>query len=158
MIKHCTPIQSEISRVNQSYISIIVHFLRIKSNWRLEHFVLEGMELPGSHTAEQLTDAIKECMSDWNIEELNISRITIDNASNNVKTVEQVLEWPYLPCFGHTLNLAVKAGLVIPKVQKVVSECSNIVAHFRRSSTAMYIFKEKQIILGLPEHSLIQDL
>ena len=33
----------------------------------------------------------------------------------------------YLPCFDHTLNLAVKAGLAIPRVQKVVSKCSNIV-------------------------------
>ena len=57
-------------------------------NWRLEHFVLESKELPRSHTAEHLTEAIKECMSDWNIEESNIGCITIDNASNNVKTVE----------------------------------------------------------------------
>ena len=88
MKKHFTPILSEISRVNQSYISITVHFLRIKFNWSLEHFVLEGKELPWSHTAEQLTKAIKECMSDWNIEKLNISRITIDYTSNNVKAVE----------------------------------------------------------------------
>ena len=61
-------------------------------------------------------------MIQWNNEELNISCITIDYAYKDVKAVEQVLEWPYLPCFGHTLNLAVKAGLAIPKVQKVVSE------------------------------------
>ena len=42
--------------------------------------------------------------------------MTIDNASNIVKVVEQVSEWPYLLCFGHTLNLAVKAGLAIPRV------------------------------------------
>ena len=43
-------------------------------------------------------------MTDWNIEESSISCITIDNASNIVKAVEQVLEWSYLPCFGHTLT------------------------------------------------------
>ena len=37
------------SSVNQSYTSITVHFLKIKSDWRLEHFVLESNELPGSH-------------------------------------------------------------------------------------------------------------
>ena len=82
----------------------------------------------------------------------------IDSASNIAKAVEQVLEWPYLPCFGHTINVAVKDGLVIPRMQKVISKCSNIVAYFRRSSKAMYIFKEKQIALGLPQHSLTQDL
>ena len=68
------------------------------------------------------------------------------------------MEWPFLPCFGHTLNLAVKAGLAIPRVQKVISKCSNIVTHFRRSSKAIYTFKQKQVALGLPEHSLIQDV
>ena len=106
------------SRVNQSYINITLHFLKTKSVWMFEHFVLESKELPGNHTAEHLAEAIKECMHDWNIEESNLSGITIDNTSNIVKAVEQVLEWPYLPCFGHTLNLAVKAGLAIPRMQR----------------------------------------
>ena len=52
------------SRVNQTYINITVHFLKIKSYWKLEHFVVEGKELPGSHIAEHPAEAIKECMSD----------------------------------------------------------------------------------------------
>ena len=56
------------SKVKSSYISITVHFLKTKSDWRLEHFDLESKKLPGSHTAEYLVVAIKECMSDWNIE------------------------------------------------------------------------------------------
>ena len=57
------------SRVNQSYISITTHFLKTKSDWMFEHFVLESRELPGSHTAEHLAETIKECLHDWNIEE-----------------------------------------------------------------------------------------
>ena len=85
--------------------------MKTKSDWRLEHFVLEDKKLPGSHIAEHLPEAIKECINDLKIEESNISCITIANASNNVKAVEQVLEWPYLPCFAHTLNFAVKVAL-----------------------------------------------
>jgi len=132
--------------------------VKTKSDWKFEHFLLESKELPGSHTAEHLAEAIKECLHGWNIEESKISCITVDNASNIIKAVEQVLEWPYLPCFGHTLNLAVKSGLGMARVQKVVSKCSNIVMHLRRSSKAMYILKEKQVALGLPNHSLIQDV
>ena len=51
-----------------------------------------------------------------------------------------------------------KAGLAIPRVQKVISKYSNIVTHFRRSSKAMYTFKQQQVALGLPEYSLIQDV
>ena len=47
------------SRVNQSYISITAHFLKVKSDWQFEHFVLESKELPDSHTAEHLAEAIK---------------------------------------------------------------------------------------------------
>ena len=90
--------------------------MKTKSDWRLEHFVLESKKLPGSHTAEHLAEAIKGCMSDWNIEVSNISCMTIDNASNIVKAVEQVSEWTYLLCVGHILNLAVKAGLAILRV------------------------------------------
>ena len=47
------------SRVNQSYISITEYFLKLKSDWQFEHFVLESRELLGSHTAEYLAEALK---------------------------------------------------------------------------------------------------
>ena len=146
------------SRINQSYISITAHFLKVKFDWQFEHFVLESKELPGSHTAEHLAEAIKESLSAWKILDSQISCVTIDNASNIVKAVDQLLKWPHLPCFGHTLNLAVKAGLAIPRVHQAVSKCSHIVTYFRRSSKATYVLKDKQIALGLPQHSMIQDV
>ena len=82
----------------------------------------------------------------------------IDNTSNIVKAVDQLLKWPHLPCFGHTLNLAVKAGLAIPRVHQAVLKCSHIVTYFRRSSKATYALKEKQISLGLPKYSMIQGI
>ena len=82
------------SRVNQSYISVTTHFVKTKSDWKFERFVLESKELPGSHTAEHLAEAIKEYLQ----------------------------------------------------------------THFRRSSKAMYILKEKQVALGLSNHSLLQDV
>ena len=101
------------SRVNQSYISITVHYLKVKSDCQFEHFVLESKELLGSHTVEHLAETLKECLSEGEIQHSQISCVTIDNASNIVKadSVDQLLKWSHLPCFGHTLNLAVKAGL-----------------------------------------------
>ena len=129
--------------------------MKVKSDWQFEHFVLESKELPGSHTAEHLAEAITECLIEWEIQDSQISCVTIDNASNIVKAVDQLLKWPHLPCFGHTLNLAVKAGLAIPRIHQAVSKCSHIVTYFRRSSKAAYLLKEKQIALGLPQHSMI---
>ena len=66
---------------------------------------------------------------EWKIQDSQISCVTIDNASDIVKVVDQVLKWPHLPCFGHMLNLAVKAGLAIPRVYQVVSKRSHISAY-----------------------------
>ena len=112
-----------------------------------------SFSLPESHTAEHLADAIKECLGDWNIEKFKISCITVDNAFNIIKGVKQILEWPYLPCFGHTLNLALKAGFALPRVQKVVSKCLNIVTYFRKFSKAMYILNKNNDLSV--QHSLI---
>ena len=127
------------SRVNQSYICITAHFLKVKSDWQFEHFVLESKELSGSHTAEHLAEAIKECLIEWEIQDSQISCVTIDNASNIVKAVDQLLKWPHLPCFGHTLNLAVKAGLAIPRIHQAVTYC-NIFSKVKQSS----IFFERE--------------
>ena len=72
--------------------------------------------------------------------------------------MDTVLAWPYLHCFAHTLNLAVKAGLCIERIHRVVSRCSRLVAFFRRSSIAAYKLLDKQKALGCPTHALVQDV
>ena len=72
--------------------------------------------------------------------------------------MDTVLAWPYLHCFAHTLNLAVKAGLCIERIHRVVSRCSRLVAFFRRSSNAAYKLLHKQKTLGCPTHELVQDV
>ena len=84
------------SRINQSCISITAHFLKVKSDWQFEHFVLESKELPGSHTAEHLAEAIKKSLKAWKILDSQISGVTIDNTSNIVKAIYQLLKWPHL--------------------------------------------------------------
>jgi len=76
------------SRINQSYINITAHFLKVKFDWQFEHFVLESKEFPVSHTAEHLAETIKESLSAWKILDSQISCVTIDNASNIVKAVD----------------------------------------------------------------------
>ena len=92
--------------------------------------MLESKELPGNYTAEHLAEAIKECLSEWEIQDSKISCVMTDNASNIVKAIDQLLKWLHLHCFGHTLNLAVKDVLAIPRVHQVVSKCSHIVTYF----------------------------
>ena len=138
-----------------SYIGITVHFL--STDWEYHRFVLENSELAVSHTAENLGEAIKECTDHWRITK-KVSCTTVDNASNIHKCMDTVLAWPYLHCFAHTLNLAVKAGLCIERIHQVVSRCSRLVAFFRRSSNAAYKLLDKLKALGCPTHALVQDV
>jgi len=55
------------SRNNESYVGLTIHFLT--PDWEFAHFVLENKELPVSHTAEIPTDALKEILSDWVIQD-----------------------------------------------------------------------------------------
>ena len=144
------------SRTNDSYIGLTVHL--ITPDWKFAHFVVENKELPVSHTAEHLAEAITEIIHDWEITETKISCTTVDNGANVHKSLADVLQWPYLHCFGHTLNLAVKAGLAVSRISHIQAKCSRIVSFFRRSSKAKYTLIEKQKALGLPEHALLQDV
>ena len=42
-----------------------------------------------------------------------------DNAANEVKAFRQ-LDWSQLSCMGHNINLAVKAALSVPEVNKLI--------------------------------------
>ena len=58
---------------------------------------------------------------------------------------------------GHTLQLSVKRGLEVAKIRKCVSRCKCLVSHFKKSSKEMYKLREKQTMLELPNHEIIQD-
>ena len=61
-------------------------------------------------------------------------------------------------CFGHSLNLAVKAGLKIGQVKDAVARCSRVVTYFHKCSRATYLLEVKQQALGLPSHSCLQEV
>ena len=58
-----------------------------------------------------------------------------DSAANEVKAFS-LLEWPRLLCFGHKLNLAVKAGTSIAEVNKIVAKSRYPVSFFHWSPQA----------------------
>ena len=63
-----------------------------------------------------------------------------------------------LSCFGHTLQLAVNAGLVLNAIARVIAASHKIVGHFKHSTVAMGALTERQKLLKIPEHSLVKDV
>ena len=80
-----------------------------------------------------------------------------DNCKNIVNAVVEHLEVFHLPCIGHTLQLAVEKAFHLSDVMSVLGRVRKLVGHFKKSSKATYSLREKQQLLGLPQHELIQQ-
>ena len=66
--------------------------------------------------------------------------------------------WGDLPCFAHTLQLAVNAGLSLAMLKRLSGMCRKIVGHFKHSAVAMGALRERQKSMNIPQHCLIQDV
>ena len=86
-----------------------------------------------SHNAANLASALEGVLEEWGLSHKNLSCVTTDNAANIENAICDVLVWPHLGCFGHTLNLAVKAGLKFGQVKDAIARCSCLVSQIYKS-------------------------
>ena len=96
-------------------------------------------------------------LGEWNLSQDELSAVTTDNGSNIVLATE-ILGWPRMPCFSHTLQLAVEQAMSLPNVSRALARCRRLVSHFNHSSKSTYLLKQKQEDLHHSQHSLIQDV
>ena len=143
------------SQAGKAFIGITVHFTE---DFQLKSFALTNEELPVSHNAANLASTLEGVLEEWGLSHKNLSCVTTDNAANIENAICDILVWPHLGCFGHTLNLAVKAGLKIGQVKDAIARCSHLVTYFHKFTRASYVLGEKQPALGLPSHVLIQEV
>ena len=99
---------------------------------------------------------MQQMLSDWNINNEKVVAVVTDNAKNMVNAISD-LDLFNLPCIGHTLQLGVKKAFDVPKVHSALARVGRQVAHFHRSPKSMSKLREKQKLLGLHEHQLIND-
>ncbi|KAK3108196.1 hypothetical protein FSP39_002934 [Pinctada imbricata] len=145
------------SIAQESYQTITCHY--INEEWELKSVVLETKKITGSHTGEAIAESIKETVTKWSLDSLPSPPIAVtDNAANEMKAFE-ILKWERFGCYGHRLNLAVKKGLEIKELSKILAKGRKLVTYFHQSSSASDLLKEKQtLLLGEDkQHRLIQD-
>ena len=135
-----------------------VTFHTISEDWELLRFTLQNKALPDRHNAENLAEALLTSLQQWSLDPGLLSCATVDNAANIQKAVTDVHLWECLGCFGHTINLCVKAGLKVPQIATAIARCSRLVKFFRKSSRTAHILSEKQEALGINQNKLIQDV
>ena len=105
---------------------------------------------------ENISHVLQSAAEEWNLQGKIVS-MTTDNARNIVLAVAK-MGWTSLPCFGHTLQIAVRAGLQLPAVSQLSGRCRNLVGHFRHSYNAQNVLERKQEQLQLPKHNILQEV
>lgn len=109
------------SVAQEGYITVTAHFIQ---RWQLKCKVLATRVLDDRHTGENLSKIIHEIRKEFGIKE--ISTMTTDNASNMVSAAQKA-QIERVPCFSHTLQLAVTDGLKKPQVQKALAASRRLV-------------------------------
>ena len=142
------------SRSGQGYFSLIAHY--VTSEFEMKHSSLQCHHMPGTHDHSHLSGAISDSLCEWCIDaDKDVTAFTTDNDSNVVKAVED-LDKIRLPCAGHTLNLSVQKAFEVQAVQKAISRSKKVVEHFNKSQPHREELENKQEMLELPKHKLIQ--
>lgn len=143
------------SRSTKSYVTVTAHFLN--ADWTLSSLTLETTEFEERHTAINLRAHLDETTKRWHLTN-KVTGITHDNASNITAAVrDSDCVGMSVPCFAHTLQCAVNAGLAGNSIQKLVEKSRGIVGHFKHSNLATTALTEQQRQLNLPRHRLIQS-
>ena len=137
----------------RGYITLTCHL--IDDKWKLHSFVLTTNEVAEDHTSENLVIALDTIMKEWGIRQTVIGTST-DNGSNIIKAVRDMGLFN-MPCVGHTLNLAVKKSFEIDRITRALARIRRLVGYFHRSTKAASKLREKQQLLGVKDHRLIND-
>lgn len=137
----------------EPYITVTAHY--ITSKWELKARVLCTTLMPERHTAANIAARISDIIEEWGI---SVFCTVHDNASNMNLAMENCQMFPKdLGCSGHTLQLAIKSGLVLPDVAKTVDAARRVVSHFRHSAVATCALKTRQEQLGIKTNKLQGD-
>ena len=135
------------------YITVTAHY--ITDVWKIKSKVLRTDYMTERHTAVNIADKLTETINDWDV---SVFSTVHDNASSMNLAMELCQQFPsHLGCTGHTLQLAIKAGLDLPDVEKMTAAARRLVGHFRHSSVAHVALKKCQESLGKPPRKLQND-
>ena len=138
-------------------------FLSLTAQWvdedfKLQKVILHAQECPGSHTAENLKMAFLKMLQAWNIPKERVHALLRDNARNMAKAMEEA-QLPSLPCFAHTLQLAINDSILSQRtIKDILAIGRRLVGHFKHSTLAYGRLKDVQLELAMVPKRLQQDV
>ena len=138
---------------SRSYMAVTAHI--ISDDWKMKSFCLTTREIVDAHTADNIANELSAVITEWQLD-TKVLGITTDNA-RNVKNAVDSLNFTHFGCIGHTLQLSVSRGLQLGFVSRVLGRVRKLVEHFHKSTNATYALRQKQQLLGILEHALVQQ-
>jgi len=119
----------------RKFVSLTLHF--VDDDWNLQSLCVDVFSLLESHTGPLLAAAIKKKVDKWVGDEQLFSAHVTDNGANFANASEEIVGVDnHIPCFAHTLQLAIgdvlgkdgvssKCKSDIQKVQQIVDAVQN---------------------------------
>ena len=143
------------SIANERFICLTLH--GITKHWSIKGFVLDLVAVKDAETAENVADMVLEIMDRWDLKTDRVVCATTDARANMKKAVQENLEWPWLHCLAHALNLSVRRGLDADTVRSALKKAKAICRFFRKSPKASESLLDQQKRLDLSTKKLAID-
>ena len=112
------------------YITFTIHF--IDDSWVLKSLCLDTVPLSTDHTGQNIADAMKDVLENWDLHTADLIASTTDNGSNVVAAFK-ILDLLRIGCFGHNLDLGIRKGLANNQMQRTLTRYQSLVELFHRS-------------------------
>lgn len=128
----CLTTDAWTSENTDSYIAVTCHYVHAEDNM-IKSALLTCFLTTERHTSANLAHDLQNVIREWDLQHKVVAIVT-DNAANIVSAVVDVLKKRHIPCFAHTLNLAVQDGL--QAVSELCVKVKEIVGHFKRSTVS----------------------
>ncbi|XP_038137844.1 E3 SUMO-protein ligase ZBED1-like [Cyprinodon tularosa] len=141
------------SLAQDHYITVTAHY---SSQGKLQQKVLRTKAVYRAQTGETVAVEIGEVLEEFGITQ-KVVVMTVDNASN-MDVAAKKLDILKLGCFAHTLNLAAQKVYSIAAMTRWAAKLRAVIVWMKRSSMAKVVLKEKQLLLKLPQHTMILDV
>lgn len=128
----------------------------IGQDWKYKECCLHAQPFNDRLIGENIVTTFITCMDSWKITD-KLYLVLRDSGSNFVAGFRNagILS---CSCFAHTLQLAIKDGILVQKgVESLLSVCRKVVGHFKHSNVSLHALASFQAKLELPQQRPVQD-
>lgn len=157
-VKSAVESATQLSLTADMWSSIAKHsYMTVTAHWMLDDFskiedaLLCVEEMPEAQSSVNIEIRLSEMAANFSISSNNITCTVTDNGPNIVNSVSLIDDWKQLKCANHTIQLAVKKGVQVTAIQRIVGRAKKLVAHFNKSNKKTNAYRRMQCDDGVQQ-------